>query len=164
MFYLPEYIAKAFRKEDIKSGWLKSGLYPVDTVKILKYWPEFDSKFKNIHEGNGDLDRFLNAIKKLSSIGYVNGFITDKNIINHTEDIIPTAASKKLFDFERLEFNRWRAAWMNNTNTLQKRAQLKQVKDEAENKIQLKKRKKLSEKKDTNNEEIKIKHIKNIKS
>jgi hypothetical protein len=133
IYYLPEYISKSFRKDDIKSGWFKCGLYPVDVVRILKFWPDFDTQFKKISQEDGTLDEFLDSLKKLSVIGYQNGYVTDKNIIDFTEDIIPTAAAnkKEIFDFENFTFNRWRAVWMNNAGTLTRRTQWKKNKNDA---------------------------------
>jgi hypothetical protein len=50
--------------------------------------------------------------------------------VRHTEDLLPTAASKKNFDFENYTFYRWRAVWMNNAGTFARRVQWKKEKEE----------------------------------
>ena len=67
----------------------------------------------------------------MNEIITLNGYITDKKIITLTEEIIPTAAIKEIFDFEKYTVNRWRATWMNSNGTLQRRSQWKKERDEA---------------------------------
>jgi len=90
-------------------------------VGILRFWPDFQELFQAIPENTGKLNRFLEAIEALTEIGKLQGYITDKDIISHTEDIIPTAAAIDIFDFEQYTFNRWRAVWMNSDGTLSRR-------------------------------------------
>jgi hypothetical protein len=96
IYYLPEYISSAFKKENIKSGWHKCGLYPVDVVKILKFWPDFDVKFKAIPQNNGKLECFLEAIKTMTKIGFQRGYITDAEIIKYTDKISNIFSRKNL--------------------------------------------------------------------
>jgi hypothetical protein len=156
IYYLPEYISKSFRKEDIQCGWLKCGLYPLDVVKILKFWPQFDIIFKNISEQDGTLKRLLDSIQFLSTIGFEKGFVSDEDIIQSTKDILPTAATNEVFEFENYTFNRWRAAWMNNAGTLARRIKWKKDKDDVIQEA-LKKKKQKQEKKEAKNSSKKIK-------
>ena len=123
IYYLPEYLSGAFSHDHIKSGWQSSGLYPSDPVRILQYWPNF------VDLSEEKINDLLQAVKELTVIGITKGYVDDDDVIKATGHIIPPSA--ELFNFVEYTFNRWRAAWMNNTGTMERRKQWQDKRDAA---------------------------------
>lgn len=90
---LPDLLDSTFTSFNIKAGWRKSGVWPVDAVKILRQCPLYADHTRAQEEA------LLAAIPKLAELVKKNGQVTDREIQQAVGEAViftdPTSASGK---------------------------------------------------------------------
>jgi hypothetical protein len=124
----PADIQYAFSYTDIRSGWKKAGICPIDIVQMLCKWPSFAEITTAQGEG---LVKIIE--EKLIPFARREGYIDDKTLYDAIATVLPDLIDDEQYKRAQYKilpqaFNRWKCVWINKDGTIRRRKEIAEAK------------------------------------